>query len=700
MPEQPRLPPIDIVTSFLQPRQLLLLLDNCEHLVAACAGLAESLLRGCPAVRILATSRQALGVEGETVWVVPPLGVPPATAQPDSIASAEAVRLFVERGRLQQPRFSLTPDNAGTIAQICRQLKGLPLALELAAGWLRLLPVADLAARLPSRQNLLANTNRSGPARHQTLQAAIDWSYGLLGESEQALFRRLGVFAGGFTIEAAEAICANADDVRGEEVLELLAQLLEKSLVEREERAGEVRLRLLEPLRQYASERLQASGEQEAVQARHAEWYLALAEEQELRFRGPQQKRAFERLEREHDNLRGALRWAGDRGEIGLRLVAALWHFWFSRSYFSEGRRWLDRVLAATSTLQVPARAIALNGAACLAWRSGSHDEVFARCAEALALSQALGNAWASAVALHYQAAATMERGELDGAARLHEQSLQLFREGKRTWWIALSLGHLAMVRRLQGDAERAGELAEESLALFRQTGDDIFTAHALDVVGFGWEQRGDKVRGAACYREALSLHAEQDDRSGIAVAFMRLASVAAAEGRAERAASLFGSSDAVLRLPANPFPQFYQAYADSPVAQVQGELDEHTFARAWAAGQSMPIADAIALALAEPPRPGENAEEAVSDMSGRAGEDGPAQGTALPEGLAGLSQRELEVLKLLALGRSNKQIGQALTLSVRTVERHIANVYLKIGAHGRADATSYAFRHGLARQA
>jgi non-specific serine/threonine protein kinase len=291
-----------------------------------------------------------------------------------------------------------------------------------------------------------------------------------------------------------------------------------------------------------------------------------------------------------------------------------------------------------------------------------------------------------------------MERGELDEAERLHERSLELFREGKHPWWVALSLGHLAIVRQLQGNPGAAGELVEESLALFRRTGDAVFTAHTLDVVGFGWEQRGDLERAVRCYREALSLHAGQDERSGIAVAFMRLASIAGAGGQWQRAASLFGAMDAVLRLHANPFPQFYQAYADSHLALVREALDEDTFARAWAEGQSMPTAAAMALALAEPPRPGDAAEEAASDQADD--DEGPTQEAALPEDLGGLSPRELEVLKLLALGSSNKQIGRALTLSVRTVERHIANVYLKIGAHGRADATSYAFRHGLATPA
>jgi len=374
VPEDPARPLLAVLADALRPRRLLLLLDNCEHLVGACARLADALLRACPGLTVLATSREPLSIAAEAAWPVPPLAVPDAGKPPPGGTAAryEAVRLFRDRAAAARPTFRLTRRNAPAVAQLCARLDGLPLALELAAARVRVLPVAELAARLEDRFRLLTGGSRAAPARQQTLRATLDWSYDLLSEPERALFRRLAVFAAGWTMAAAEAVGADADGqgIAPGEVLDLLTGLLDKSLVTADEQPdGTARYRLLETVRQYAQERLAAGGEAEVVQRRHAAFFLGLAEAAAPELLGGRQTAWLDRLEREHDNLRAALEWLTERGavEAGLRLGNAVGPFWLTRGYLQEPRERLERLLALPGAEGTSLRARVLVGTAGLA---------------------------------------------------------------------------------------------------------------------------------------------------------------------------------------------------------------------------------------------------------------------------------------------------------------------------------------------
>jgi predicted ATPase len=344
----------DALVADLRHRQLLLVLDNSEHLVAACAELAEALLRTCPGLRILATSREPLYAAGETTWRVPSLSVPGALGERpvDETERSEAGRMFIERAQAAVPEFALTMRNALAVAEVCRQLDGIPLAIEFAAARVRLLDVEQIAARLDDRFRLLVGGNRTASPRQQTLRAAVQWSYELLSDPERRLFERLAVFAGGWTLEGAERVCGG-DGLDPRNVLDVLGQLVDKSLVVAEASPeGSVRYRMLETLRHYAQEQQAARTIIESTTQRHAEYYAELAERAEPELTGGGGRAWLDRLEHDHGNLRSALRWTLETGnsELGMRLGGAAWRFWWVHGYLSEGRRWLDALLTAAGS--------------------------------------------------------------------------------------------------------------------------------------------------------------------------------------------------------------------------------------------------------------------------------------------------------------------------------------------------------------
>src|SRR5829696_2809070 len=368
----------EILYAYLRSKKVLLVLDNCEHLIEACAKLSEVLLRSCPQLRVLATSREALGITGEVTWLVPSLTLPDLRHLPafESLPRYESARLFLERTAAVKPTFVLTEQNAGAVAQICYRLDGIPLAIELAAARTKVLSVEQVADRLDDTFKLLSAGGRTAVPRQRTLHATMDWSHELLPEEERTLFRRLSVFAGGFTLEAVESVCAGEDLTR-DEVLELLSHLVDKSLVMVREESGEARYRLLETVRQYGWEKLSESGEEEQVRERHAGHYLTLAEEAEPELKGEGQVAWLKRFEREHDNLRAAMRWLLDRGESekAVRLGWALWLFWWIRGHFAEGRRSMERALTTGGSAAMPpsARAKALFVAGTMACGQGDN---------------------------------------------------------------------------------------------------------------------------------------------------------------------------------------------------------------------------------------------------------------------------------------------------------------------------------------
>jgi len=563
--EEPGRSLTDTLTDFLHARRLLLVLDNCEHLLGACARLAFDLLQRSPHLKILATSRQPLGLTGEVAWRVPSLSCPDfglgegrSKMERDPVSllmEYDAVRLFVERAVAAMPVFRLIPQNAPAVAQVCRQLDGIPLAIELAAARLRALSIEQLAARLDDRFRLLTGGSRTALPRQQTLRALIDWSYDLLDEPERALLRRLSVFAGGWTLEAAEAVAGDgAIGLLGSpspDTLDLLTSLVDRSLVQFEAQDGEGRYRLLETIRQYARERLREAGEEGAARARHGDYYLALAEEAEPHLIGAEQAAWLDRLEREHDNLRAAMDFgfaplstAIENGDVGLRFVGALWRFWSVRGHVGEGRERAASVLARPEN-QAPtgARAKALNAAANLAQDQGDYVEARARCEEALAIRRALEDRQGVAGCLNGLGLIATDQGEYARARSLHEEALAIRREEGDRWGVAGSLNNLGNVAQLQGDFETARPLYEESLAIFREMGDRRGTAITLNSLGLVAHALGDYAGARAAFEESLSIFREVGDRYLVAWLLNALGLVVYSQGDYEAARALYGES-------------------------------------------------------------------------------------------------------------------------------------------------------------
>ena len=545
--EQPGRTAPDTLTDALRVLRMLLVLDNCEHLVDACAGLADGLLRACPGLVILATSREPLGIDGETAWRVPSLALP-AGGDGETVGSGDApapdacpsVRLFVERARAARPDLTLTVLHTSAVARICRRLDGIPLALELAAARVKALSVEQIATRLDDRFRLLTGGNRTALPRQRTLRATVDWSYDLLSEEERALLRRLSVFAGGWSLEAAEAVCAG-EGIESSDVLDLLQHLVDRSLVVTDVHPdGTTRFRMLEMLQQYALERLVERGEADAARGQHAAWVLALAERAGPELRGPREREWSERLEGECENLRAALRWLVERGEAerSLRLGSALWRFWSVRGHLIEGLDWLEQALALSGasgdvTDQVlRARAGALNGAGNLAMARGEHGER-GRLSTKRAWRSSAGSptrparrsrcttsAWPPetwAIARWRERASTRASPSSGGLGDTRNAGLSLLNLGR--------LSHDA------GDRERATTLYADSLAHFRAAGSAQGVATALNRLGELARDRGDLAAAVRFHDEALSMHRDRADPWGIGLSLTGLARVAVVRG-------------------------------------------------------------------------------------------------------------------------------------------------------------------------
>ncbi|MBI3997773.1 MAG: tetratricopeptide repeat protein, partial [Armatimonadetes bacterium] len=548
--EQPGRPLLPTIIEHLQFRHVLLVLDNCEHLVATCAQIATALLQGCPRVRIMATSRERLGVAGETVWRVPSLATPDLRHPPipAALADVEAVRLFVDRAAAIQPGFALTERNAEAVARVCHQLDGIPLAIELAAARVAVLPPEQIARRLDDRFRLLTAGRRTALPRHQTLRAAMDWSYDLLSAQERSMLTRLSVFVGGFTLEAAEAVSAGeqADEFA---VLDLLTQLVDKSLVIAEDDDGEVRYRLLETVRQYAHDRLRGAAEALGAQRRHAAFYLALAEQAEPHVIGPEQARWLSRLQREHANMRAALEWSLGPGDLGtgLRLVAALIKFWEVHGHFTEGRRWAEAVLTRLPE-RSGTRAKVLCGVGNLAWHQADYEAARASFEEGLTLARELGDKRRAAAALIGLGLVAWNQGEYARARSLYEDSLVLFRELEDRRGIAVALNNLGIVARALGDYAAARAFLQESLKIRRQSGDRLGASSTLHNLGLiAWNQ-GDLEASRALYQDSLAIARELGHRQGMAAALNGLGTVARTLGDAGAACAHYAESLLIFR--------------------------------------------------------------------------------------------------------------------------------------------------------
>jgi predicted ATPase/class 3 adenylate cyclase/DNA-binding CsgD family transcriptional regulator len=540
----------------LQQKQLLLLLDNFEQVLSAAVQVAD-LLAACPRLKVLLTSRERLHVRAEHEFEVPPLALPDPRHLPDlaALSQSEAVALFLERARATKPDFQLTPTNARAIAEICARLDGLPLAIELAAARLKLLSVQALLARLGQSLTMLTSGARDVPARHQTLRHTIGWSYDLLDGQEQGLFRRLAVFVGGCTLEAVEAVSTAVGDT-DTKVLEGMASLLDKSLLQPTERDGEEpRFAMLETIREYGLEALEASGEMEVTRQAHATYYQRLAEEAEPGLVGTQQTVWLERLEREHDNLRAAMRWSLEQGAVGhsmemaLRLGRALGRFWMIRGYYKEGRAFLEQALAGSQGVVTLVRAQALSAAARLILGQGDLDEVEVLCEENLALCREIGDAPGVAYSLYLLGAVASCRGNPAAALLLIEQSVGLEREIGDQGRIVLPLCKLAARVAQQGDYTRGRALLEESLALARQAGDKREIAHSLEeLANLLFVSQGDQARIRSLLEEGLALSKEIGYKDAIAGYFSLSGKLALSQGDVATAHSLFEECLRLLR--------------------------------------------------------------------------------------------------------------------------------------------------------
>jgi predicted ATPase len=635
-------PLLETLKSHLQEKHLLLVLDNFEQVLDGATIVAE-LLTACPKLRVLATSRIPLSLYGEQEYPVPPLVVPDPRALPPLkvLTQYESVRLFVERARAIKPDFAVTNESAPAVAEICARLDGLPLAIELAAARVRVLPPQKMLQRLGDRLKLLRGGARDLPTRQQTLRGTIDWSNDLLNEEEKALFARLSVFAGGRTLEAIEEIC---DPEGNLDALEGVESLVEKSLLRQEEGSGGAapRFVMLETVHEYAREKLQESGEAEEVKKHHAEYFLALAEEGESGLRRPEAATWLERLEVEHDNLRAALSWAlaqEKEVELGLRLAGALWRFWWIRSHYSEGLRWLENALAVDGRGSPSVRAMALAGIGEIASHQGDLDQAQEACEEGLELLAHEASEAKIYLLLSLGKVARM-REDYRWATQVNEESVALSREMRDTWGLASSLLSSALATQMQGDSERATELYEESMNLFREWGDKQGLAFCSLNLGLVAITQGDLVRAAKLTEEAVALFRELGSRGDVSVnlnnlgwiAFLRndlgkavdlykqsmalawetgmytvvlddlvgFACLAGAQGDAVRAAQLCGAAEALHEATGYPQDPISHAEMEPYLASGRSKVHEAVWEEAWEEGRTMTLEEAVSYALEE----------------------------------------------------------------------------------------------------
>jgi non-specific serine/threonine protein kinase len=725
-------PVLETMQDALRPRRLLLVLDNCEHLVEACAHLADALLRACPLLTIVATSREALNIPGETVWPVPPLSVPGQAERwsPDGLLRLEAVRLFVERARTAVPAFALNDANAVAVAEICTQLDGLPLAIELAAARVRLLGPDQIAARLGDRFRLLTGGARTAMPRHQTIRALVDWSYELLPAEERTLFCRLGVFAGDWSLEAAEAV-GGGDGIEPGTVLDLLGRLVDKSLVTARPPSsgtgGQVRYRLLETLRQYALERLTGENALAAAAGRHARYFLHLVERANAHLWAGDEASAVGSIETEHDNVRAALRHflATGEAECAARLAGALGMFWFFRGYCSEGRAWLREVLGqlgplepAESTSAAYAWALHADGrlaqvqgdfaladerlhAALAIWRQvgdrvqmanalfllgrsellrGGRAAARPLFMEGLACAEAARDRWVESLIRLWLAQVAFDEGDDDAARAWAEQVLAGV---EATGWhrnACFALRLLGDVEARQGNPERARPLLEASIAHGREVGRWLAAWPAVNLAELLIEQH-DHATARALLRESLITYRDAGDREGVTRSLEACARLAAARGLATQAVRLAGAAATLYAATTVGSPPQERITRDRHVAAASATLGARAADAAWAAGQSLPLQDATA--------------EALSVL------EAPEQGQLEPpEVRAGpLTPREREVAVLVARGLSNRAIARELVITEATAERHTGNIFAKLGLDSRAQLAVWAIEHGLVPQ-
>lgn len=723
-------PLAQLATAF-RPRQLLLLLDNCEHLLAHVAEITSHLLVSCPALQVLATSRAPLRLHDEHELLVPLLSLPDAAvgAVQDTDTS-EAMTLFVQRARAVAAGFVMDERTRPIVAAICRRLDGLPLAIELAAAWIRLLPLDALLERIEQRVLDLPAGVRDLPARQQTLRTTIAWSNALLDPAARTLFSRLGVFIGGFSLDAASRVVANENDL-----LPALQALVDQSLVQPMGEAAEPRFAMLETIRAYAVEQLAASEEASVAARAHATYFLDLAECAEPHLRGPEQDAWLARLEVDQPNLRQALRWFREQGEIiaALRLVGALGRFWQARGYVREGRASLDGVLTdAVSAEDLPASILAkaFSWAGTLTWMQGEFATAGEWHRQALTRYQEAGDERGMAFSLNNLAVQLFTQGQEEQAEKLLADALALYRALGDAWGIAFVLTNIGYFAQQRGALETSREALNESLAQYRVAGDSEGITAALILLGHNARERGDdveaeglldeaitrlsdrgnpywlgtalSVRAAvaqaredhaaalAHYVRALAVCREFEDRLCYAQCFEGMAPSLIALGRSGLAVRLLAIAAPLREHLATPLSSPEGARVAAAGAAARADLGDAAFTAAWTAGSGLQAEVAVAEALAS-----HEAQRSLAVDHSATGKTFPRVSSDLPVGFD-LTRREREILGLLAQRRTDPEIAVQLFISPKTAGKHVSNILAKLGATNRRDAAAIAARHAL----
>jgi predicted ATPase/DNA-binding CsgD family transcriptional regulator len=658
----------------LASRRVLLVLDQCEHLADACGVMADALLRACPGLRIVATSRHVLGVAGEVTVAVPPMTVPAdcPSAVPEELLRYEAVRLFADRAAAVLPGFAVNAENGATVAAVCRALDGIPLAIELAAVRLRSLSPQQVLARLDQRFQLLSGGGPADQPHHRTLQAALEWSYGLLTEAEQAMWRRVSVFAGSFDLDAAEAVCAG-EGIAARSVVDLVDGLVAKSILAHAAGNAKARYRLLDTIGEFGLQKLRAEGGERSFRARHRDWYAALAARREAF--GPRRARWITDLDTEHENLRGAIEFCmSDPREVaaGATLACHLWRYWETHGHLTEGRRIMAALLDKLDATAA-ARPRALWVAGFLALVQGDAARARALLEAALAAARHAGDAQDVAYASSFLGYALYYLGEEDQGHALAETALELHQQAGDQVGVVLAQMQFGYIHLCAGEARSAADWFGKCASTCESSGNTWYHAYARWGLGVAALLLADPGAAAGLVRAALDSMRKLDDPMGVVLCLDALAWVDVAHDQAHRALTLLAAADAAwAAIPATPQPVLREHH-DVALAAARDAVPEPAFAAAVSEGTAMSQAQAIAYALGEPAPP-----KARSDTR-------PAAAHR-PQ----LTRREQDVAALVARGLSNGEIAGELVISARTVETHVQHIMDKLGVGTRAQIAAW----------
>jgi non-specific serine/threonine protein kinase len=676
--ERPDVGVVASLTEAIGADRVLIVLDSCEHLADACAELAATLLVACPNVQLLATSRQSLAVPGELAWRLTPLSAPTAggASAPAELLRFEAAQLFLERARTFQPAFTLTADNAPAVARICELTEGIPLAIELAAGRLTALAPEQIAFQLQDALGVLTSGSRLLPSRQRTLRATIDGSYERLAPGERVLFNRLSVFSGPAGLEAVRAVCADPV-LPAVEVLDSLARLIDHSLVQAEAAAQELRYRLLELLRQYASEKLVEAGEEETLRRRHAEHFATLAEASYAENARGSQPVWGQRLADDGPHFRSALDWSLRAApDLGLRIAAGLSWFWHTRAHLAEGRRWLERALRAADG-DPAVRAQALHGVGQIAYRQDDCGAAQAFLTDALEIQRGLGDDAATARTLRSLGLAVLSLGDYRLANQCLEEALAIQRVRGDRFDVARTLGSLALLSIGAGRYDAARERCEECVALARQSNDEWGLAISIGTQGELALEVGDLDAARSHLEVSIGLLAKLNDTPSVAYRLEGFARLAAARSEHERALTLAAAAMGVWKRSGAAAVPHWRHRVDEAMVRCRRALSSQAAADAEALGAAMTTREAVACATEE------------SEPAARRGarDHGPPSWASARSQSAGLSAREWDVLSLLMTGLSNRLIAGRLSISPNTVNKHVARILEKLAARSRSQA-------------